>query len=294
MNVFISWSGDRSKAVALALNNWIPKVIQSANPWMSAEDISTGSRWGGELNSQLENTAVGIICITPENQQSPWLHFEAGCLSKSLAESKVMPLLLDMPPGQLSGPMSQFQAVQSTKVGLKKIVESINESLGGLRLKEIDLDEIFDVWWPKLTSQLESIQPYNDVIPKRESGEMLEEVLNLLRDQRRRHDENLEKLESRKNDMQEMFDKMHILGAAMDEKSKQDALLEKQKLSFLASSVPSNGAEGGVPLPQDLAELIDKQSSDNPMKDFVGFMSNMQQSFMKSLPEKEQDSDKEA
>lgn len=48
-NVFISWSGDRSK-VAAALYDWLPMVAQTAEPWMSEEDIEEGSRgsmtWG--------------------------------------------------------------------------------------------------------------------------------------------------------------------------------------------------------------------------------------------------------
>jgi len=39
MKVFISWSGQRSAAVADALRYWLPKVIQALEPWMSADDI---------------------------------------------------------------------------------------------------------------------------------------------------------------------------------------------------------------------------------------------------------------
>jgi hypothetical protein len=71
MNVFISWSGPRSRFLAEALRAWLPRVIQAAKPWMSDEDISAGSRWLAEIQSELSLSSLGIICVTPENQNSP-------------------------------------------------------------------------------------------------------------------------------------------------------------------------------------------------------------------------------
>ena len=42
MDVFISWSGDRSKFVAEQLKGWLKKVIQLINPWMSSADLLAG------------------------------------------------------------------------------------------------------------------------------------------------------------------------------------------------------------------------------------------------------------
>jgi hypothetical protein len=83
-NVFISWSGDRSKHVALALRDWLPMVLQAAKAFMSATDIVKGSRGLVELAGTLEVVKVGIICLTPENLSAPWLLFESGALSKTL------------------------------------------------------------------------------------------------------------------------------------------------------------------------------------------------------------------
>jgi len=66
-NVFISWSGERSKKVAVALYDWLPMVLQTARPWMSKEDIEKGSRGLEEIGRALETMSVGIICLTPEN-----------------------------------------------------------------------------------------------------------------------------------------------------------------------------------------------------------------------------------
>lgn len=279
MHVFISWSGERSKKIASAFNNWIPKVIQVARPWMSDEDISTGARWGAELNQILENTVIGIICITPENQNSEWLHFEAGSLSKSLKDSKVMPLLFEMSHAQLSGPISQFQAVTCQKEGVFRIINSINESLNGL--KESDLHEIFEVWWPKLEKQLQEVGPHSEVIVKRESSEMLEEILEILREERRDRKDKLAKLmDFKKKDMKYFTDQVIKINSELENKSKEKADLEKLKLSFLANLGVKDGSSGML---NELFNLIDKHESNDQLDGLFGLISNMQETFFDSL-----------
>ena len=39
MDVFISWSGERSRAAAEALRGWLPKIINAIKPWLSSADI---------------------------------------------------------------------------------------------------------------------------------------------------------------------------------------------------------------------------------------------------------------
>jgi hypothetical protein len=53
-------------------------MVQGCNPWVSAQDIDVGERWGTELFIQLDKHSVGIICVTKKNQAEPWLNFEAG------------------------------------------------------------------------------------------------------------------------------------------------------------------------------------------------------------------------
>lgn len=61
--VFLTWSGERSKAVAAALHDWFPNVIQSLEPWMSDSDIAKGSGWNAEISKNLESAKIGIVCL---------------------------------------------------------------------------------------------------------------------------------------------------------------------------------------------------------------------------------------
>jgi hypothetical protein len=129
MKVFLSWSGERSRRVAEALRDWLPDIIQSIKPWMSATDIEAGSRWSRELWDQLAETQVGILCLTTSNQQSPWMLFEAGALAKSLANTFVCPYLIGMDQNDIKpGPLVQFQTKRADENGTWELLKTLNRA----------------------------------------------------------------------------------------------------------------------------------------------------------------------
>ena len=107
MKIFISWSGKRSRAVAKALNDWLPKVIQAVKPFYSPE-IEKGTKSVEEINSSLEGTSFGIICLNKENLESPWIHYEAGALSKTDG-ARIWTLLHNLNHSDVAQPLAQFQ-----------------------------------------------------------------------------------------------------------------------------------------------------------------------------------------
>ena len=129
MKVFISWSGERSQYIAAALRDWLPNVIQSLDPWMSDKDIAGGSRWLLALAGQLNEAMTGILCVTPENQSNAWLVFEAGALSKTIGQTMVCPLLFDLEPTQMTGPLTQFQAKVLDRTSVLSILNTLNTSM---------------------------------------------------------------------------------------------------------------------------------------------------------------------
>ena len=180
MKVFIGWSGERSRAVALALREWIPYVIQAADPWMSEEDISKGSRWTAEL--AMGQASFAIICVTPENREAPWLAFEAGALYKALdkTEKAVCPFLLGLESTDLKGPLSLFQCVKAEKEETLRMVHALNQALGESVTND-RLDKQFEQWWPKLERDLRGVPADDKPKQRREVPEMVEEILELVR-----------------------------------------------------------------------------------------------------------------
>ena len=109
VQVFISWSKETSRQIASALHDWLPLVIQAIEPWMSDQDIAKGTRWLEEIGKQLEQGQVGIVCLRPDNLDSPWIHWEAGALAKGLQGPRILTYLFDLTHSQVTYPLAQFQ-----------------------------------------------------------------------------------------------------------------------------------------------------------------------------------------
>jgi hypothetical protein len=185
MKVFLSWSGEKSQAIAEALREWLPNVIQAIEPWMSAEDIDKGARWASDLASKLESIQFGVICLTSDCLVSPWILFEAGALSKTLDKSYVCPYLFDISPADLAGPLIQFNAAKSDKDDTKRLINAINKACGDKSISDDRVNKAFEVWWPRLSEKLENIRNYIPIRKaesvKRDEREILEETLELVR-----------------------------------------------------------------------------------------------------------------
>ncbi len=181
MKVFISWSGETSRLVAQALREWLPQIIQAIKPWMSEEDINKGARWRSELTTELDKTSFGIFCLTKENLTAPWLLFEAGAVSKKVEASFVCTYLIDLTPGDVAEPLSQFQATVANKADTRKLLLTINKALKENALEEGQLNKAFEKWWPDLDEKLKS-KPIPKTESKRDPRELLEEILSTVRE----------------------------------------------------------------------------------------------------------------
>jgi hypothetical protein len=183
-NVFISWSGDRSKLIAEAFREWLPMVIQSAKPWMSSANIDKGSRGLLEMAKALDGIKVGISCLTPENLTAPWILFEAGSLAKTIDDSTRLCtyLLGGLTNENIEPPLGQFQHTSPNKEDTRSLVRTINKAVGeDDPLPEKTLDAIFDRCWPVLEEKLQSFPQTQNAVTKRPVEDMLAEILEFTR-----------------------------------------------------------------------------------------------------------------
>src|SRR5205085_11894396 len=98
MKVFISWSGETGRALADLIQQWLPSVIQAVKPYFTPDDIAKGARWGIEIANELQVSQIGLLIITPDTVEAPWIMFEAGALSKNIGKAKVAPIVFGLDP----------------------------------------------------------------------------------------------------------------------------------------------------------------------------------------------------
>ncbi len=153
---------------------------------MSEEDIPAGARWSSHVTTQLERAHFGIICLTAENLDEPWILFESGALAKTVEAVFVCPYLFGIEPSDVRGPLAQFQAKRATKTDTLDLLRSLNQRLAILdstaSLSENDLLVAFERWWPDLEQQLEKVPDAKpNTSPRRDQRQILEELLELTR-----------------------------------------------------------------------------------------------------------------
>lgn len=180
MKVFVSWSGQRSKAVAELISDWIKCVLQASHPWISTRDIDKGAIWFSEISDQLKDTAAGIVCLTHENKDKPWILFETGALAKGLNTNRVCTFLIDLLPSDIEDPLAQFNHTQPDKTSMWGLICSLNGCLESQRLEEKILRQVFDTYWPqfeqKFAKALKDTPPVEAVEPRSEES-ILTEIL---------------------------------------------------------------------------------------------------------------------
>lgn len=185
-NVFISWSGERSRLVAEYLREWICTVVQAAKPWMSESEIEKGSRSIEEITRALAGCKVGITCLTPENTERPWILYEAGCLSKSIDDrTRLCTYLIgDIQPSDIRPPLGMFQGTRATRDDTLRMMRTVNRVVSDEPVADDILEKVFDKMWPDLENRLATLPPpVGSTPPPRPMEEIMDEVLELARAQ---------------------------------------------------------------------------------------------------------------
>jgi hypothetical protein len=175
--VFTSWSGPRSREIALALKSLLEDIFEEGVVVFISDHISPGELWIQRLGKELEQSEFGLLCLTQDNYESPWLLFEAGALGKKFGTSRVVPYLIDeLPADSQKSPLHQFQNVRADKQGTFQLVETINAKRENPKPSD-RLERSFNRWWRDLEDTLKRVWIGNrDLAVKQSDRELLETI----------------------------------------------------------------------------------------------------------------------
>jgi hypothetical protein len=185
MGVFICWSGDRSKAIAHALQTLLRSILSPPPSIFLSEDIDKGAEWFHAVRASLNSSLAGIIVLTHENIRNPWIHFEAGAIARTLGadpavetkmnaaaagnESKptIFPLLHGVNAGEITGPLSAYQSTSTTRADIGRLVSALARILA-ITLPKHKSDEFVvadDDWFAFERTLKTATAPLATVIP---------------------------------------------------------------------------------------------------------------------------------
>lgn len=145
MKVFFSYSGVRSKNIAQAFSDLLKNIYPDIEVFGMHTDIAVGDDWRKSLENAGSGSDLAIVFLTRENMDKPWINFEMGYLRDK--EKHIIPFLADFPPSDLSGPLSQFQAVTPKKDDVYKVLTHLNKISEYANLDESILKDVFDRNW---------------------------------------------------------------------------------------------------------------------------------------------------
>ena len=95
MKLFISWSKNTSKEIALTLKEFLSDFFRSKNLEIYlSTSIQPGENWFDSIRDGIKDSEICIIVMTDENELSRWTHFEAGAIAFNTKSSNVIPLLV--------------------------------------------------------------------------------------------------------------------------------------------------------------------------------------------------------
>src|SRR6516162_4741717 len=159
--LFICLGGERSKEIAAFLRDWLRNVHQNIEPFMSEEDIGKGERWSKVLTDKLEDSDFGLVCLTSENLTAPWLHFEAGALSK-IAGSHLVPILYKVQTEDINGPLKDFQAASlDNKAQMRHVLTQINDVMADQG--NSNWPGTFEVLWGEVEKKVKSLDELDKI-----------------------------------------------------------------------------------------------------------------------------------
>jgi hypothetical protein len=264
MKIFISWSGQRSGAIAAALNEFLPVINNAFDPWFSPLSIDKGSRSTGEIGDALASAKAGIICLTPSNLTEPWILYEAGGIAKTVEKPLACTLLIDLKPTDVERPLGDFQHTKLDEKELLQLAQTLNKAAGTDARSEPQIEKAFKLCWPELKDRLDKAPadaPAHRA--KRSELDLLEEILNTARTTSQQDASMLRLVIERVEDLSVMLQRMDPVTNFQTLAAMQHGVVMGYK-DVGVTWVPDNKASGLLPLQRMAQEEKAQESSATP------------------------------
>jgi hypothetical protein len=126
MSLFICWSGERSGLFAKHVRDLLSTVLPGSEPFLSS-DIEKGTLWFDALRDALKRSDAAVVCVTPNNAGSAWMHFEVGAIFGKQQRKRTFMYLLDKKATALQGPFEHFQSSDATKEDTVKLIDAVGK-----------------------------------------------------------------------------------------------------------------------------------------------------------------------
>ena len=95
-NVFISFGGEKGRAVAKVIETMLKTLIGPTEIFLSSA-ISGGTNWVERIHDALSENNCCLLVLDSLGFKRPWVYYEAGAAA-AIKSSLVLPVLFDISP----------------------------------------------------------------------------------------------------------------------------------------------------------------------------------------------------
>jgi hypothetical protein len=145
-------------------SQWLPGLFGGRiTSFVSFADIEKGEGWFERLLTELEKADAALLCLTPENLASPWMHFESGMVSR-MGKGRVFTYFLGTEARAIQDPLKQIQVTVATEPDTRRLALKLGT------LANVAADAIEDklaAGWAALAAVVREVGPpaMEDVYP---------------------------------------------------------------------------------------------------------------------------------
>ena len=174
MEIFISWSKDKSRLLAVETKKFILNALGNKLEVFFSPDMYKGTSVDNEIHNNLLKSDKCIVCITSDNFKNPWLMYEAGVVyGAHFAEpggSIVIPILFEHIPDWSSWvdkPLNRYVPIRLSNENdnFKRTREEFKRFLQELA-NELNTDiKNFNSYWNAYIKEVKIILQREQMIP---------------------------------------------------------------------------------------------------------------------------------